>query len=207
MAMQHISDISKAIDAAIAHERETHMFRKRLAALAPQLRLRLVLPESNTVSALLAFTVDYVESVPGALKLVTQVSTDFGFYRYAAPFLHLAEDFFLQPPEDLSAVVGLEALLDESFLAHRLLEEVNDHHIRALGRSLLPVDMTEANIIVHHLLGDELASRLDGLVRFATSGLLDKESVWDSVGNISDVVEVVGFSDSQHAKIRLRASA
>jgi len=205
--MQHISDISNAIATAIGQEREHHVYRERLAVLVPQLRLRLVLPEHDTVAALLAFTIDYVESVPGALKLVTQVSTKLGFYRYAAPFLHLAEDFFLQPPEDLSAVVGLEALLDESFLAHRLLEEVNDHHIRALGQPLLPVDMTEANIIVHHLLGDDLASRLDGLVRFATSGLLDKENVWDRVGDISDVVHVVGFSDSQHAQIRLRATS
>jgi hypothetical protein len=85
-------------------------------------------------------------SEPVALELVTRVSKEFGFYRYAASFLHLAEDFFRQPAEDLSYVVGLEA-----------------------------------NIVIHHLLGDELASRLDGLVRFATSGLLGKESVWDNV--------------------------
>ena len=57
-----------------------------------------------------------------------------GFYDYAAPFLDTAEDYFLNPPQHLPADGGLEALLDEAFLAHRLLEEVNDHHIRHLQR-------------------------------------------------------------------------
>ena len=76
---------------------------------------------------------------------------------------------------------GLEALLDEAFLAHRLLEEVNDHHIRHLQRPLLPLDMTEANLIVHYLLGDEFATRLEHLVQFTASQLLEREYVWERV--------------------------
>ena len=90
----------------------------------------------------------------------------------------MAEDYFLHPPEDLPADGGLEALLDEAFLAHRLLEEVNDHHIRHLQRPLLPLDMTEANIIVHHLLGDDLANALDQLVHETAAQLLEREHVW-----------------------------
>jgi hypothetical protein len=204
--MQHINDISNAIAGAIAHERASHLYHGRLTQLIPQLHVYLNLPQQNTIDALLAFTIDYIESVPGALQLVTQVSRKHGFYRYAASFLHLAEDFFLQPPQDLSCVAGLEALLDESFLAHRLLEEVSDHHTRALGQPLLPVDMTEANIIVHHLLGDKLASGLDSLVRLATSGLLGKESVWDDVPGRFEPLKVVDFSDIQHSTIRLRTA-
>ena len=112
---------------------------------------------------------------------VKAVSKRQGFFEYAAPFLHMAEDYFLHPPEDLERCSSLEALLDEAFLAHRLLEEVNDHHVRQLGRALMPMDMTEANIIVHHLLGDEFAMRLEELVQFTASQLLDKEHVWEQV--------------------------
>ncbi len=84
-------------------------------------------------------------------------------------------------PDDLPQDGGLEALLDEAFLAHRLLEEVNDHHIRHLQRPLLPLDMTEANIIVHHLLGDEFATRLEQLVQFTAAQLLHREHVWEQV--------------------------
>jgi hypothetical protein len=93
----------------------------------------------------------------------------------------MAEDYFLQPPEELPGDGGLEALLDEAFLAHRLLEEVNDHHIRHMQRPLLPIDMTEANIIVHHLLGDSFATRLEQLVQFTAAQLLEREHLWENL--------------------------
>lgn len=173
--------IRETIGAALQQESETHQLSLRLEQRLPQLRNTLVLPEDEPVAALMTFIADYVESVPGCLRLVTAVSKRLGFYDYAAPFLHMAEDYFLQPPDELPDNGGLEALLDEAFLAHRLLEEVNDHHIRHLQRPLLPVDMTEANIIVHHLLGDEFATRLEQLVQFTASQLLQREYVWEKV--------------------------
>lgn len=173
--------IRETIHAALHRERETNQLSLRLEQQLPQLRSKLVLPEDQPVAALMAFITDYVQSVPDCLRLVTEMSKQLGFYDYAAPFLHLAEDYFLQPPDELPADGGLEALLDEAFLAHRLLEEVNDHHIRHLQRTLLPVDMTEANIIVHHLLGDEFASRLERLVQFTATQLLRREYVWDEM--------------------------
>lgn len=175
------SGIREKIDAALRSENETRQLSRRMKQRLPGLRDKLVLPDSEPVTALMAFIADYVESVPGCIRLVTAVSKHWGFHDYAAPFLHMAEDYFLHPPEDLPADGGLEALLDEAFLAHRLLEEVNDHHIRHLQRPLLPVDMTEANVIVHHLLGDELANRLDQLVHFTASQLLEREHVWQQV--------------------------
>lgn len=176
--------LRETIEAAFQHEDETHQLRLRLEAELSPLRTKLVLPDANAVEALMAFVRNYVESVPGCLNLVTAVSKKLGFHDYAAPFLHMAEDYFLQPPDELRAAGGLDALLDEAFLAHRLLEEVNDHHIRYLQRPLLPVDMTEANIIVHHLIGDELATRLEQLVQFAASHLLDKEHIWERVRSL-----------------------
>jgi hypothetical protein len=173
--------IRETISAALERERESGQLRQRLAGRLPELRQSLVLPEEDPVEALMAFISDYVESVPGCLSLVTAVSKRLGFHDYAAPFLHMAEDYFLQPPGELPQDGGLEALLDEAFLAHRLLEEVNDHHIRHLQRPLLPLDMTEANIIVHHLLGDAFATRLEQLVQFTAAQLLEREHVWERV--------------------------
>ena len=174
-------EIRETISAALRVENETHQLRARLERQLPQLRHRLLLPEQEPVSALMTFIIGYVESVPACLRMVTAVSKRLGFFDYAAPFLHLAEDYFLQPPDELPQDGGLDALLDEAFLAHRLLEEVNDHHIKHLQRPLLPLDMTEANIIVHHLLGDELATRLEQLVQFTASQLLHREYVWEQV--------------------------
>ena len=204
------SGIRETIAAAIRKEGETNQLRLRLAEQLPQLSDKLVLPDDAPLPALMSFITDYVKSVPGCLQLVTAVSKRQGFYDYAAPFLHMAEDYFLQPPDELPADEGLEALLDEAFLAHRLLEEINDHHIKQLQRPLLPVDMTEANIIVHHLLGDEFATRLEQLVQFTASQLLHREYVWDEVraihGTTAAVITTENLSDSAQ-QIRLRLAS
>lgn len=179
-----IPGIRDTIASALRNERKTGRLSAILASQLPQLREKLVLPEQEPVAALMAFITDYVESVPGCLSLVSAVSKQLGFFDYAAPFLRMAEDFFLSPPEELPEGGGLDALMDEAFLAHRLLEEVNDHHIRHMHRPLLPVDMTEANIIVHHLLGDELANRLEQLVQYTASQLLTREHVWEQVRSL-----------------------
>jgi hypothetical protein len=180
-----ISEIRETIAAAHRHERATGQLRGYLQQRLPALQERLILPAEAPVDALMAFIIDYVESVPACISLVSAVSKRFGFHDYAAPFLYIAEDYFVQPPEELAAHGGLAALLDEAFLAHRLLEELNDHHVRHLQRPLLPVDMTESNIIVHHLIGDALASRLEEIVQFAAGQLLEREYVWDRVRALS----------------------
>lgn len=176
-----LAAIRQIIRTALRHERDSGALQGKLEQNLAELNEKLMLPEQAPVAALLGFIERYVKSVPSSLRLVQAISEKQGFFEYAAPFLRMAEDYFLQPPEDLPDDGGLEALLDEAFLAHRLLEEVNDHHIRHLRRPLLPVDMTEANIIVHHLLGDEFATRLEQLVQFTAAQLLDREHVWDQV--------------------------
>lgn len=173
--------IRELIDGALAQEAEEGAYAQVLSGRLPELRQNLVMPDEEPVEALLRFVQRYIRSVPSCLRLVTAVSKRQGFYDYAAPFLRLAQDYFLQPPEAVVGATGMEALLDEAFLAHRLLEEINDHHIRHLQRPLLPLDMTEANIIVHHLLGDAFALRLEQLVAMTAQDLLRHEHLWESV--------------------------
>ncbi|MDH4039622.1 MAG: hypothetical protein OEW92_00640 [Gammaproteobacteria bacterium] len=205
--------IRDKISAAVKAEARTGQLGRRLQQQLPQLRSKLVLPEKEPVAGLLQFITDYIESVPGCILLVTAVSKHMGFYDYAAPFLEMAEDYFLHPPQDLPVDDGLECLLDEAFLAHRLLEEVNDHHIRHLQRPLLPVDMTEANVIVHHLLGDDLANELDRKVHDTATLLLEREYVWARVRAHPEAIAPVGLLLKQDLlswssrRIRLRLAS
>jgi hypothetical protein len=208
-----VSDIRQTIASAVAHEEVSSSLRRRLNAKLPQLRERLDLPAEEPLDALMTFIIRYIESVPGSISLVTAVSKQLGFYDYAALFLHIAEDYFIEPPKEVPEEDGLALLLDEAFLAHRLLEEVNDHHIRHMQRPLLPVDMTEANIIVHHLLGEGLANRLEQLVQYTATRLLEKEHIWQKVRDLpgsaiftEPPIRSAILSDSDHI-VRLRLGA
>jgi hypothetical protein len=111
-----------------------------------------------------SFARRYIEYVPEFLEQITARARELGMEREVAPLLHMAEDFFLAPPDDLEGDSGLHALLDEAFLAQRLIEEANDRLARVHGEGLVNVDMTRANIIAHYLVGEPLATRLEMLV-------------------------------------------
>ncbi len=173
--------IRARITAAIAHEGKTGALARDLAPRLPDLRRVLLLPAEDPVAALVRFIERYVRGVPGCMRLVAALGKRRGFDAFAAPFLAVAEDYLVHVSDTDAQGEGLGAILDGAFLAHRLLEEIDDHHVRHLQRPLLPVDMTESNIIVHHLLGDAFASRLEQLVALTARDQLQLETVWENV--------------------------
>jgi hypothetical protein len=88
----------------------------------------------------------------------------------------IAEDYFFEPPELLEGHDGLLALIDEAYLAHRLIEEVNDRVMMASGLPLSPMDMTLSNIVVHDILGDQFANQLDLAVHYSMESLFETDS-------------------------------
>ncbi|TXR54736.1 hypothetical protein [Reinekea thalattae] len=70
---------------------------------------------------------------------------------------------FLQQPIDHHDI-GLFGILDRLYFSWRMLEEANDYVGVYHRQSLLPWDMTEANLIAHQLLGSTYADILDRLV-------------------------------------------
>ena len=91
------------------------------------------------------------------------------------PVLKIAEHFFTAPPEIMQGHEGLDSLLDEAYLAHRLVEEVNDLYIKHFGQPLIPSNTTVASVIAHQLIGEQFANQLDEAVHHAVDQLLDDE--------------------------------
>ena len=81
-----------------------------------------------------------------------------------------------RPLWEIYVIEGLDSLLDEAYLAHRFVEEVNDLYIKHFGQPLIPLDMTVANLIAHQLIGEEFANQLDEAVHHAVDEMLNDES-------------------------------
>ncbi|MEP5765500.1 MAG: hypothetical protein ABJ308_12945 [Halieaceae bacterium] len=171
--------ISDAVDQESRSDELLHSLEQRL----PSLQERLHLPDSEPLPALVEFIRRYIQYVPEFIDSLHTQSRGNGNEALVTPFLHMAEDFFLAPPQELATDHGLQALLDEAFLAQRLIEELNDRHLITQHSHLVPVDMTRANIIVHHLLGDALANSLDQLVEQSVSRLLGPERLFSEPGS------------------------
>lgn len=140
------------------------------------------LPKDDASASLLEFVDCYIDYVPDFIDKVRSLALEASIERHSEPFLKLAEDYFLKPPEIMSKQYGLIELMDEAYLAHRLMEEVNDRFMARTSIPLLPFDTTMANILVHSLIGEPFANELDEAVQFTTETATIKEDVYDKPG-------------------------
>lgn len=114
----------------------------------------------------------YIEQLPVSLKTAAMAARQLSLEDTVEPILQAVESFFVSECE-LSTQGGLAALLDRTYLGHRLLEELNDHLFVRTGHYLIHTDMTEANLMAHGLLGEPYASELDGVVAQTLEALTD----------------------------------
>ncbi|HEC52171.1 hypothetical protein LCGC14_0179760 [marine sediment metagenome] len=163
--------VELAVNQEAAQQRLRGWLAERLPDLHPAIRI-----EDDGVDTLFNFVTAYVEQVPDVLDAAAAVAEAAQMRDRLLPVLKVAEAFFLQPPDLPEEHQGLLALLDEAYLAHRLVEEVNDRYLAHGGEALIPMDTTRANLIVHQLLGDEFANQLDTAVDAAVSGLLPTDA-------------------------------
>ncbi len=175
-----VSTLRSIIDNAITHEDKTHRLQRHLRGIISELPNHLCLQENNELESLEHFARQYISHVPEFLLALKQAAQVSGIESHVFPFLKVAEEYFISPPLLPHKHLGLMALMDESYLAHRLFEEVNDRYISAVGIPLIPWDMTLANVVAHQLVGENLANELDELVHQTVNKMMSSEHEYDS---------------------------
>jgi hypothetical protein len=95
--------------------------------------------------------------------------------RRSTPVLKIAEQFFVQPPAVLNGHEGLEGLLDEAYWRTAWWKRSTISISSTFNQPLIPLDMTVANVIAHHLIGETFANQLDEAVHHAVDCMLDDE--------------------------------
>lgn len=172
--------IEQLVAAANNHESETQALLQKLERDVDNLPSVIFLPEDGPAAALREFVVQYINHVPSFIAAVAFAARDAGINDYVEPFLEVAKSFFLEPVNKESTENSLEELMQQAYLSHRLIEEVNDQYIVRAGIPLIPMEMTKANIIVHHLIGETLANSLDEVVEETARQMTSQDSVYGS---------------------------
>jgi len=165
--------LRQLIQRAHQHEASTGQLARQLDSQLERLHPSIRLPVEDAQGVLERFVAAYIEQVPELLEAADAVAREAGISAQIKPVLKIAEEYFLQPPALLDGHDGLDGLLDEAYLAHRLVEEMNDRYIGQFGQALIPMDTTVANLIAHQLIGEEFANQLDDAVHQTVEGLLD----------------------------------
>lgn len=179
--MQYQKDVAAIREIIIktrASEDKNHAFANLLAEQVLSADSAIDVPKRNAQQLLLNFVIEYINHVPDFIETVSIAATEAGITDYVDPFLQLAVKYFISPPQALSEHSGIDELMDEAYLAHRLIEEVNDRYIAKAGMPLIPMDMTMANLIIHSLIGEKFANQLDQAVHHTVLLMTEKESVY-----------------------------
>ncbi|MEH6557677.1 MAG: hypothetical protein V7459_14925 [Oceanicoccus sp.] len=173
--------IRNTIELAKLHEQQsgylTALFEQ---STANSIHLAIQLPANNAATCLVDFVISYIEYVPCCIDTVRLISEEAGIDQFAEPFLNLAVDFFLKPPEATRERTGLNELMDEAYLAHRLIEEMNDQFMVNTSIALVPIDMSISNLIVHSLIGEPFANELDEAVHYTAEKAMAGKSIYNS---------------------------
>ncbi len=172
--------IRLAISSAKLHEKATGELASQLALKANQLHHSIELPPQHIVPVLLNFILRYVDHVPEFMEAVEAIADEAGLGDYLEPILAITQEFFVQPPELLNGHEGLNAIMVEAYLAHRFIEEINDRFVSRYGSTLMPMDMTRSNLIIHHLIGEPFANQLDEAIHLIVDHLEQQEDVFSS---------------------------
>lgn len=174
MSLEHITRIRTLVQQARERDASSGQLTTLLESRALHLHGAIKLPPHQSIPLLVSFVVRYIEQVPNFIEAITHIAKEAGIYKRVEPLLNIACDYFLSPPDIVNGHSQLGSLLDEAYLAHRLLEEVNDRFIGYCGIPLAPMDMTRANIIAHELIGEPFANELDQAVLFSAELLLNQ---------------------------------
>lgn len=156
--------LSELISQAKIQEQTQHQLAQHLEKITLGLHSSIRFSgERKSVSSLSAFVVKYIEHTPRHLGIMVQAALEAQMQTWITPIIKLTEDFFLRPPAFMGQEKNLLRLMESAYLAHRLIEEVNDRYWLLTKHALIPIDMTTANLIIHQLIGEPFANELDAL--------------------------------------------
>lgn len=181
-----LNPIRQLIRQAQEQDSATGKLLEFVEARKKRLHTAIKLPEQQAAKGLADFVVRYIKHVPDFIDAIRSMAKEAGIDKDVEPLLKIASDYFMSPPSIVDPHSQLEALLDEAYLAHRLLEEVNDRFMAKSGIPLAPMDMTVANVIAHELIGEPFANELDQAVLFSAELLLNEHDFESA--NIADYV-------------------
>ncbi|MEA3299157.1 MAG: hypothetical protein U9R22_02960 [Pseudomonadota bacterium] len=161
-----------AIADALDHEQRTGELAYLLHGRLHRLHCTIQVNARDPTANLLAFVRDYVQRVPDLLDALRDIAEPQGNGEDVEAIIDRCVEFFASPPRLVVGHHGLNGAMNTAYMAHRLIEEMNDHHLVSRGRALAPIDTTRSNLIIHQLIGESYANQLDDAVHLIATELI-----------------------------------
>jgi uncharacterized membrane protein YkvA (DUF1232 family) len=176
----HTKQIRKLIVEAIAIEEKTHNLRNALDTVASMRGCRLT--EQQRKEAI-QFIQEYVEHAPALLDHIAEAARKAGIYQQISDILDAAEQYFLQSFDLMPDSLGLLGLMDDAYVAHKIIQDLSDRYQQQSGFTLVPSDMTNTNFVMRTLIGEPQASMLDNAIAVTLGQPLLQQALQAAINN------------------------
>ncbi|PID43635.1 MAG: hypothetical protein CSA52_02710 [Gammaproteobacteria bacterium] len=133
----------------------------------------------DPVHCLYDFSVEYIEMAPRLIEFVDACAKEAGEEDLLQPFIQAAINYFAQPSILFPRYTGLAGLLIKAYLCHRLMEEMYDNNRSIRNSSLYDTEITQANLLAHHLIGEPFANELDEATQVTLCRLVGSPGYFD----------------------------
>lgn len=161
MTPQAVLDI---IDQARRQEARSGTFLRQLGEKAASLPGTITIEGYQPATCLFQFAVEYIEMAPRLIECVEACAREADKADLFAPFIDAATRYFTQPSVLLVRYDGLDGLLIRAYLCHRLMEEMYENNRSIRASDLVDIEATQANLLVHQLIGEPFANELDDAI-------------------------------------------
>ena len=153
-----LADIRRLVEVAVKDEVETGRVAAVLRSAAEANGVR---PSSVDMMQTIAFLASYAREAVTMLETLQQEAAAAGHPTALRPLIEMATKYFLEPNDLIPEHQGLAGVLDDAYLALRVIEVASDYLARTHGRPLIATDLGPANKLVAHLLGPQITQLLE----------------------------------------------
>ena len=159
-------DLRRSIEHAKRLEEQHGLLAAQLSQKKSSLHRAIKIPLDNTVPVLLDFVVRYIEHVAEFVDVLSIIGINASCCEYTEAVVNFCTNTFDQTPsllteQELTEQNALATFMAQAYIAHRVIEEVNEHFFQQCNAPLIPMDMTRSNLIIHQLIGEPHANQLD----------------------------------------------
>ncbi len=156
--------VLEIIDQARRKEARSGAFLRQLKGKVESLPSSVAIDGYQPATCLFQFAVEYIEMAPRLIECVEACAKEAGEADLFAPFVDAAIRYFTQPSALLIRYAGLDGLLIQAYLCHRLMEEVYDNNHSTRVSELVDLEAIRANLLAHELIGEPFANELDDAI-------------------------------------------
>jgi len=149
------------IDQARRQEAHSGEFLRLMKEKAATLPASITIEGYQPATCLFQFAIEYIEMAPRLIECVDACAREADTAELFAPFIEAATRYFTQPSALIARYEGLDGLLIRAYLCHRLMEEMYENNYSTRTSQLVDIEVTQANLLAHQLIGEPFANELD----------------------------------------------